>query len=372
MNQRVDQKSIKGLSNDSAKTVHYKRRGKMVLLSLEILIGTMVLYFLYVTFFPGFKVSQQPMERTGQAITEPDTKQPGSRQDVSFSIKGTSISAWLYLPENLLSPVPCIVMGHGFGGTKGMFLENYAVRYQEAGFATLIFDYRHFGESGGEPRQLVWIPYQLEDWSAAIAYARSLKEIDPAKIALWGTSLSGGHVIVTAAKDKNIACVSAQCPGLDGRASGEMAVKRMGIGRMLQMVMHGQRDFFRSWFGLSPHKIPLVGKPKSIAGMNTQDAFDFFRKYAPEDYINEVCARIILRGDKYRPVKHAKNVHCPVLLQVCERDSIIPRNTAEETEKELGEHAEVIYYPIGHFDIYVGENFEKAVSAQIDFFKKYL
>jgi len=108
-------------------------------------------------------------------------------------------------------------MGHGFGGTKNMLLENYAIRYQKAGFATLIFDYRFLGESEGEPRQLIWIPYQLEDWSAAVAYARSLKEIDPSKIALWGTSMSGGHVIVIAAKDKNIACVSAQCPGLDGR-----------------------------------------------------------------------------------------------------------------------------------------------------------
>lgn len=368
----MNHKPVKGLSNNTDKTNHRKGRGKMLLSSIGILIGIIFLYFSIVTFFPGFKVPMQRLGKTGQPFAKPDVKPPGSRKDVSFDVKGTSISAWLYLPEDLSSSVPCIIMGHGFGGTRNLLLENYTVRYQEAGFAALVFDYRHFGESEGEPRQLVWIPYQLEDWSAAITYARGLKEIDPAKIALWGTSMSGGHVIVTAAKDKNIACVSAQCSGLDGWASGGMALKRMGIGHILRMVMHGQRDLFRSWFGLSPHKIPLVGKPGSIAGMNTQDAYDFFTNYTSEDYINEVCARIILRGDKYRPVKHARNVRCPVLLQICEHDSIVPKSAAEETEKELGEYAEVIYYPIGHFDIYVGENFEKAVGDQLNFFKKYL
>ncbi|MCP4669505.1 MAG: alpha/beta hydrolase [Deltaproteobacteria bacterium] len=295
-----------------------------------------------------------------------------SRKDVRFKVKETSISAWLYLPENVTAPVPCIIMGHGFGGTKDAGLAAYATRFQAAGFAVLVFDYRHFGESGGQPRQLIWIPYQLEDWSAAIQYARGLKQIDPAKIALWGTSFSGGHVIVTAAKDHDIACVSAQCPGLDGHAAGEKFFKREGIGYLLRMMMHGQRDMVRSWFGLSAHKIPLVGKPGSIAFMTTPDAYENFGKLLPENFINEACARIMLRGDKYRPVKHAKNVQCPVLLQICDNDSLLPKSSADEAEKELGKYAEVKHYPIGHFDIYIGENFEKAVRDQLAFFKKHL
>ena len=345
---------------------------KKILQGLGIFIGIIVLYLSIVTFVPGFKVLEQPLEQRKQLNNDLDTKASSKRQHVSFKVKGTSISAWFYLPDNLSVPVPCIIMGHGFGGTKDMGLESYASRFIEAGFAVLIFDYRHMGESDGEPRQLIWIPYQLEDWSSAITYARGLKQIDPAKIALWGTSLSGGHVIVTAAKDNQIACVVAQCPGLDGRASGEMLFKRVGIGHLLRMIMHGQRDYFRSWFGLSPHKIPIVGKPGSIACLTTPDAYEGFRKGAPNTFINEVCARILLRGDNYRPVKHAQNVRCPVLLQICEHDSIIPKSAAEETEKKLGKYAEAIYYPIGHFDIYIGDYFEKAVSDQLLFFKKHL
>ena len=345
---------------------------KRIFQGFGVIIGLIVLCLLIVTFIPGINVPEQPLEHGKQQTTQVDIKPSGPKIDVSFAVNEIPLHAWLYLPENLSDPVPCIIMGHGFGGIKDMGLASYAVRYQKAGFAVLVFDYRHFGKSGGEPRQLIWIPYQLEDWSAAITYARGLKEIDPAKIALWGTSMSGGHVIVTAAKDHKIACVVAQCPGLDGHASGEMLFKRVGIGYLLRLIMHGQRDYFRSWFGLSPHKIPIVGKPGSIACLTTPDAYEAFRKTAPNTFINEVCARILLRGDKYRPVKHAQDVRCPVLLQICEYDSIIPKSAAEETEKKLGKYAEAIYYPIGHFDIYVGDNFEKCVSDQIKFFQKHL
>ena len=341
-----------------------------ILLVVGIIIGLFALELVIVALIPGFKVPEQYLEKPEEPTWEVDTKPPSSRKEVIFKVNGTPLSAWLYLPENVSAPVPCIIMGHGFGGTKDAGLELYAVRYQEAGFAVLVFDYRHFGESSGEPRQLIWIPYQLADWSAAIKYARGLKEIDPAKIALWGTSMSGGHVIVTAAKDNQIACVVAQCPGLDGRASTIMAYKRDGIN--LRMIIHGQRDLVRSWFGLTPHKIPIVGKSGSIAMLTTPDAYDGYGKLVPENFINEACARIMIRADKYRPVKHARNVRCPVLLQICDNDSITPISAAEETGKNLGKYAEVKHYPIGHFDIYIGDNFEKAVSDQLDFLKKHL
>lgn len=341
---------------------------------IVILVGLFGLELAIVAFMPGVSVPKQPLIKTGQPASKVNTEAPSSRKDVSFKIKGNSISAWLYLPENLSVPVPCIVMGHGLGGTKVMGLESYAIRFQEAGFAVLAFDYRHLGESEGEPRQLIWIPHQLEDYKAAIRYARSLNEVDPLRIALWGTSFSGGHVIVTAAKDESIACVSAQVPLLDGRESTMMAYKHKNVNLIhsFRMIMHGQRDFVRSWFGLSPHKVPIVGKPGSIAIMAFTEAYETFVKLAPDDFINEACARIFIRFDKYRPVKYAQKVRCPVLLQICDKDIGTPMSLVDKTKKRIGKLAESVHYPIDHFDIYTGDNFEKAVSDQIEFFKKHL
>lgn len=347
-----------------------------ILQFLGIIIGSLILLWIFemfiVAFIPGISVPKQNLDKTLQPSIESDTNQINFRKDVSFEIKGIPLSAWLYLPEDLSSPVPCIIMTNGLGGTKDIILEDYALRFQEAGFAILSFDYRYFGESGGEPRQLVWIPYQLQDYAAAIEYVRTLDEIDPSRIALWGTSLSGGHVIVTAARENSITCVVAQCPWLDGFAASKAGYKIQGLKNGLRLFMHGQRDFVRSWFGLSPHKIPIAGKPGTVAVLAFSEAFEAFNIFATDSFINEVCARILIRLDKYRPIKKAKKVSCPVLLQICDKDEPVPVSSIEDAAKDMGIYSEVKHYPIGHFDIYFGSNFEISVNDQLDFLKKHL
>jgi uncharacterized protein len=262
-------------------------------------------------------------------------------------------------------------MASGLGGTKDMG-EAYARRFREAGYEVLAFDYRYLGQSKGEPRQLIWIPDQLEDWSAAVDYAKHLPNVDPCRIALWGTSLSGGHVIVTAARDHGIACVVSQCPGVDGRASAELWFHSLPIGYNLRLLMHGQRDLIRSWLGLSPHKVPIVGRPGTIALMAAPNALEAFSQLAQEGFVNEACARIIVRGDKYKPMKYAHDVQCPVLLQICENDRLVSVKSIEETGRILGQHAQIVRYPIGHFDLYFGKNFEAGIRDQIEFFRKHL
>jgi cephalosporin-C deacetylase-like acetyl esterase len=338
---------------------------------LGVIVGIFILYLLAVALIPGMAVPEQ-------GIIRQDSQRPAAlktvsaKKEVGFQVKGTDLSAWLFLPNPRSTPVPCIVMAHGLGGTKDCGLDKYAARFQDAGFAVLAFDYRFFGQSRGEPRQLVWIPYQLEDWAGAIAYARSLEEVDDSRIALWGSSLSGGHVIVMAAKDHNIACAVAQCPGLDGRASAKWALEHQGLAYTLRQVVHGQRDLVRSWLKLSPHKVPLVGKPGTVALMSTPDAYESFGRIAPKDFINQACARIIIRGDKYRPLAHAKNVRCPILLQICDHDDVTPPSAVQQTINELGQYAEVKHYPIGHFDVYLDANFEQSIADQVDFFKKHI
>ena len=342
-------------------------------LGIGALIAAYVTYMLILAVVPGFCVPKQPLDRSRRPSSEKGIPRSRPRKDVQFEVNGTPLSAWLYLPKDLPAPVPCIIMGHGLGGTKAAGLDTYAVRFQDAGFAVLALDFRHLGDSGGEPRQLVWIPYQLEDFAAAIDFARGLGEIDPSRIALWGTSLSGGHVIVAAARDHGIACICSQVPLLAGSAGGMAVVKTLGLRHLLWMSFgHGLRDMVRSWFGLSPHKLPIFGKPGTVAMLADEDAWNTLSELAPDDFVNEICARIIIRIDKYRPIRYAAKVRCPVLLQVCDQDIGLPARVVEEAEKRLGSLAEVIHYPADHFDIYLGSVFEKAVSDQVAFFGEHL
>ena len=150
------------------------------------------------------------------------------------------------------------------------------------------------------------------------------------------------------------------------RESLELAIGREVQPQAARHFEHG------SVLGLAPHTIPVVGKPGSMALLATAGEWEFFEQFVPPTYVNEVCARITIRGDKYRPVKYAGDVRCPVLMQVCEKDEIIPVTAARETEKKLGKYADARYYPIGHFDIYQGEHFEQALEEQVVFLKKHL
>ncbi|HEU4977446.1 MAG TPA: alpha/beta fold hydrolase, partial [Solirubrobacteraceae bacterium] len=138
------------------------------------------------------------------------------REDLTFPSGGEQCAAWLYRPHQPDGEsVPCVVMAHGFSATRSDGLPAYAERFAAAGFAVLLFDYRHFGDSGGEPRQLVHPSRQREDYRSAIAFARTLRGVDPERIALFGSSFSGGHVVVVAAGDERVAAVIAQAPFAD-------------------------------------------------------------------------------------------------------------------------------------------------------------
>jgi len=344
----------------------------LLLYIIGILIGLIIVYLAIVIFYPGFHVPKQPIPGLKSGSGEVENNSPLSRADVSFEVGGSKIKAWFYLPVEASVPVPCIVMNHGFGGTRDMLLEKYAIHFQDAGMAVLTFDYRHFGESDGEPRQLFAIKSQLEDCTVAIDYARSRSEINPDKIGIWGTSAGGGYGLAIAAKDKNIACICAQVAGLDIHEDGKLALKREGLGFFLRLFMHAQRDKGRSRFGFSAHKIPIVGKPGTLAMIVAPGAYEGYTKLAQTGIVNEVCARAILTTGGYNPVKYAKDVHCHVLIQVCEKDNLVSPKSAEKVSGILGEKAEVKRYPIGHFDIYTSDHFEQAVRDQVEFFKKHL
>jgi uncharacterized protein len=100
------------------------------------------------------------------------------RREVVIPIRQTHIAAWHYRAAAVAAR-PCVVMAHGFGLTRHAGLDAYAQRFCNAGFDVVVFDYRHFGDSGGEPRQLFDAWMQREDWNAAVAFARSIPDVPP-------------------------------------------------------------------------------------------------------------------------------------------------------------------------------------------------
>ena len=102
-------------------------------------------------------------------------------------------------------------MAHGFSAVKEMYLDKYAEAFAAAGLNALVFDNRNFGASDGEPRQEIDPWAQVRDYRHAITYAGTLAEVDDDRIGVWGSSYSGGHVLVVGAIDRRVKAVVARC-----------------------------------------------------------------------------------------------------------------------------------------------------------------
>lgn len=290
------------------------------------------------------------------------------RLDVEFLSGGQTCRAWLYLPSGS-SPRPVVVMAHGLGGVRQMRLDAFAERFATAGYACLVFDYRHFGASDGTPRQLLDIRRQAEDWHAAIRFARTCSSVDGSHVVLWGTSFGGGHVLVAAAEDQQVVAVIAQCPFTDG-ATSALATHRLSS---LKVTALGLLDQLGSWFGRAPILVATAGTPGSAALMSAADCVPGYLQLVPPGapFENRVAARFALQIIRSFPGRRAADIRCPVLFCVCEHDSVAPAPATIKHARKA-RRGEVKTYPVGHFDIYVGGAFERAIVDQIDFLNRHV
>jgi dienelactone hydrolase len=274
------------------------------------------------------------------------------------------VAAWLWHPEGATGAV---VLGHGLSAVHDQRLTAYAERFAAAGLAALAFDYRHFGASGGEPRQVFDIHTQLQDWRIAFDHARSLPGIE--KVGLFGSSFGGGHVLTLAAESPLVAAVVAQCPMTDGFKASLLAPKATAA-KLTKLAL---QDAGGARFGRAPKLVKAAGRPGEVALMSAPDTLAGFESITPPDsiWVNAVSARAGLEILRYRPGRHARRIACPLLVCVCDGDTLVDNRAADKVARTapLGE---VAHYPIGHFEIYTGEWFERAVTRQAEFFTRHL
>ncbi|CAN0024830.1 unnamed protein product, partial [Laminaria digitata] len=199
------------------------------------------------------------------------TSESFSRSTVWFKSQGVRCHAWLYVPtlksddksggehSREAKPPPVVIMAHGIGGQKDMGLAKYSEAFAERGIASFVLDYRTFGGSDGMPRNLVDPWRHMEDYRSALDYVRGSDlsgVIDPSRVALWGTSFAGGHVLNVAATDivpdhvGSIRAVVSQTPHLDGRAASKRSLIERGRMGSLKMAAATIGDALRGLLGM--------------------------------------------------------------------------------------------------------------------------
>lgn len=292
------------------------------------------------------------------------------RQKVTFASGDEVCAAWHYPGRN----GACVIMAGAIATTKEPGTDPFATRFHDAGFTVLAFDYRHLGESGGQPRQVVRIGEQLADWHAAIDFAAGLPEVDPARIAIWGHSLSGGHVLNLAAHRTDLAAAIAQSPHADGQAISRNASRHQRPLALLRFTGRALLDAIGALFGRAPLLVPLVGEPGTVAALTTPDGADMPRALSPDDrypaWQQAVAARSALRTGFYRPGRYAARIRCPLLVIACDQDHSALTEPALRVA-ERAPDAELVRLSGGHYSSYLA-GYEPAVAAELSFLRRHV
>lgn len=331
------------------------------------------------------------------------------------------LHAWLFTPASSNSSsqdtFPIIIMSHGIGGQKDMGLTRYGEEFVSAGYATLMFDYRHFGGSftlkKSPYRNYInpWMHFQ--DIQTVLEYVQTdnLKEfgVDSDRIVLWGSSFAGGHVLAATSTlpaqhriipslkgTHGLRAVISQIPHLNGKLATKQAIATRGFIGTVRVLAVALADFIFSYIGpmyysifhpdgdkqYSPLYVPIAGITGSTAYMTmTEEGLVTYYSKHPKIYLggwrNLAPARTMAVISLYNPENYLDTypTDIPLLFVTAGRDTLCPPSLVEDAvarHKDRLQHTELVTVDCDHFDIYYGEPFKYAFSSMHTFLRKHL
>ena len=295
------------------------------------------------------------------------------RTDIAFDSDGATLRGWLYRPEGAKEAVPIIVMAHGFSATKELFLDDFAEVFCGAGFAVLVYDHRNCGDSTGELRGELDPWAQINGFRDAITYAQTLEGVDPQRVGLWGSSYSGGHVLVVAAFDKRVKCVVSHVPAISGWASLSRVIPAAAWPKIRANFDADRMARFR---GERPQMIPVVPEVEGGEGaLTSPDAAAFFlamRERAPT-WENSITRKSVEMIIEYEPGLYIERVSpIPLLMIVAMNDVITQADLALDAFARAGEPKKLVKFEAGHFEPYNGPLFPENSAVQRDWYVQHL
>lgn len=290
-------------------------------------------------------------------------------RDVTFYSDGTACWGRVFFPKGFdtSGKTPAVVVAHGWTGTSDSLLK-YGNAFAGAGFVTMVIDYRGWGNSDGfvsmqdrvktkddtrftEATTKVKITRtrllpmeQVEDIRNAISFIQGEPGVDPDRIGLWGSSYAGGHVLTVSSIDPRVRCVVSQVSGINGNGQpeGPLPMTEAETKDAIERARTGQGAEFRTGFS-TPRMVDLE------------------------------TARL---SKEYRPFHYVKNIpeSIAVLFLLAGNEELIDNDKAGKAAYEIikGPKKLVEYPGIGHFDIYIEDNFPKASGEAIAWYKEHL
>ena len=309
-----------------------------------------------------------------------------SRRVEFKSVDGVTLRGDYYPVSSTDAPI--IVMTQGLTLLKEHHLQNWATRFQQAGYAVLAYDHRGWGSSDGgsagnehlcnEVNPL----RQAEDYHDAVIFAGGLPEIDGARICIWGIGHSGGASTIAAADDPNIKAVILMMPWLSGRrdaagfppgAMDEMWNERRELCRGSSTAK--DLKFIQVW---NKDQTEAEGERGNIL-IHGPMPYEFsagLRKLsdaAGTPWENRLSLRSLYCIKRSDPKDYMRRIRVPCLHLAASEDVLTGTLEEHKAAFETGnEPHEFVQLPTHHVGNYFDDAFEEGTKAQIAFLKKHL
>jgi uncharacterized protein len=274
------------------------------------------------------------------------------KRAVSFQVDGQTLRGDLYLPRgaSASNKVPAVVVGGSLTSVKEQMSASYAQELAKRGIAALAFDYRHYGQSEGQPRQLENVETKKTDLKAAVSFLQTVPSIQAQGISLLGVCTSGGNVIQAAAEDSRVRSVATVAgwfvepsftPMLYGGEAAVAALKTQGNQALVKYQATRVSDTVQTY--------GMAGSGAAHAGDHMDYYMNQQRGNIPQ-WTNAMAVQSWESWLSFDPVAFASRVKVPTMI-IHSDDSALP-DQARKVYGLLAGKKELTWLKGGHFEFY--------------------
>jgi fermentation-respiration switch protein FrsA (DUF1100 family) len=276
------------------------------------------------------------------------------------------LEALLFLPD-AEPPYPFVVMAGGWCYVKELVQPLFAEVFAASGLGALIFDYRTFGGSSGEPRRHIDPAMQIEDYRNALSYLESRSDVDADRLAAWGISYSGGHVLILGALDDRVRAVCSIVPVIDGWDNLRISHGTVSFRALLAALREARARLYatgeHTYIDHQPEHLGAVG---TFPFPHSRETFKRLTASEGPGYVGRATAASteLLLAYSVRPFL-SRLVATPTLMCLAEGDDHTHWDLAAQAFDEIpGTRKQLHVVPrAGHLTLYEDVDVRRSVAA---------